>query len=163
MKVVTDASPLNYLVLINAEHTLPQLFGEVLVPAAVIEELSHVRAPTKVREWVSTPPTWLRVITTAGGLPDEKLGPGESAAIALAMDVAADALLIDERDGTGVARRLGMKTVGTLATLGMAAERGVVNLEESFTALRSTSFRATPSLLDALLALDRRRGEQRRS
>lgn len=97
------------------------------------------------------------------GLPDEKLGPGESAAIALAMDIAADALLIDERDGTGVARRLGIKTVGTLATLAMAAEKGVVNLNEAFTALRSPSFRATPSLLDALLALDRQRGEQSRS
>jgi len=163
MKVVTDASPLNYLVLINAEHVLPKLFGEVLVPAAVIEELTHVRTPTKVREWASAPPTWLRVMTTAGGLPDEKLGPGESAAIALAIDVAADALLIDERDGTGVARRLGIKTVGTLATLGMAAEKGAVNLEEAFNALRSTSFRATPSLLDALLTLDRQRGEQPRS
>jgi predicted nucleic acid-binding protein len=79
MKVVTDASPLNYLVLINAEHVLPKLFGEVLAPAAVIEELTHVRTPTKVREWASAPPTWLRVMTTAGGLPDEKLGPGESA------------------------------------------------------------------------------------
>jgi len=46
MKVVTDASPLNYLVLINAEHVLPRLFDEVLVPAAVIEELTHVRTPT---------------------------------------------------------------------------------------------------------------------
>jgi predicted nucleic acid-binding protein len=49
MKVVTDVSPLNYLVLINAEHVLPKLFGEVLVSAAVIEELSHVRTPTIVR------------------------------------------------------------------------------------------------------------------
>ena len=78
-------------------------------------------------------------------------------------DVAADALLIDERDGTGVARRLGIKTVGTLATLVMAAEKGAVNLDEAFTALRSTSFRATPSLLGALLTLDKERGEQRRS
>ena len=163
MKVVTDASPLNYLVLINAEHVLPRLFGEVLVPAAVIEELTHVRTPTKVRDRVSAPPTWLRVTTTAGGFPDERLGPGESAAIAIAIDVAADALLIDERDGTGVARRLGIKTVGTLATLAMAAEIGAVNLEEAFHALRSTSFRATPSLLDALLTLDRQRGDQPRS
>lgn len=160
MKVVADASPLNYLVLINAEHVLPKLFGEVLVPAAVIQELTHVRTPTKVREWASAPPTWLRVMTTTGGLPDEQFGPGESAAIVLAIDVAADALLIDERDGTGVARRLGIKTGGTLATLAMAAERGLVNLEEAFAALRSTSFRVTPSLLDALLTLDRQRGDQ---
>jgi|APCry1669189034_1035192.scaffolds.fasta_scaffold228368_2 hypothetical protein len=30
MKVVTDASPLNYLVLINAEHVLPKLFGRAV-------------------------------------------------------------------------------------------------------------------------------------
>jgi hypothetical protein len=53
--------------------------------------------------------------------------------------------------------------VGTLATLAMAAEKGAVNLDEAFTALRSTSFRATPPLLDALLALDRQRGERPRS
>jgi predicted nucleic acid-binding protein len=67
MKVVADASPLNYLVLINAEHVLPKLFGEVLVPAAVIQELTHVRTPTKVREWASAPPTWLRGEKTGTG------------------------------------------------------------------------------------------------
>jgi predicted nucleic acid-binding protein len=152
VKVIADASPLKHLVLIDAEHVLPTLFGQVLVPAAVIEELTHVQTPAKVRDWASAPPPWLRVVATSVGLPDEKLGPGESAAIGMTFDMAADVLLIDERHGTGVARRLGIKTVGNLATLAMAAERGLVNLEEAFAALRSTSFRVTPSLLDALLA-----------
>lgn len=161
MKVVTDASPLNYLVLIEAEQVLSKLFSEVLVPREVIDELGHPQTPTKVREWVSTRPTWLHVKSTSSALPNEKLGPGESAAIAIALDINADALLIDERDGTAAARRLGIKTIGTLAVLAMAAEKGLLNLEAAFAALRDTSFRATPSLLDALLTLDRQRGKHR--
>ena len=36
---VSDTSPLNYLVLIEAVEVLPALFGRVVVPPAVIEEL----------------------------------------------------------------------------------------------------------------------------
>jgi len=157
MKVVTDASPLNYLVLIDAEHVLPELFREVLVPPEVVQELGHPRTPAKVCAWISTPPPWLRATLSSRGLPDEKLSPGESAAIALAIDAGADALLIDERDGTGAARRLGINTVGTLAVLVIAAEKGLLSLERAIAALRATSFRATPSLLNALLALDKQR------
>jgi len=159
MKVVTDASLLNYLVLIDAEHVLLTLFGEVIVPREVIDELNHLRTPAKVREWVSARPTWLRVKSTSSALPVGNLGLGESAAIAIALAESADALLIDERDGTTAARRLGIKTVGTLAVLAMAAEKGLLNLEAAFAALKDTSFRATPSLLDALLAVDRQRGK----
>jgi predicted nucleic acid-binding protein len=49
MTVVSDASPLHYLVLIKAEHVLAQLFSEVFVPPAVLRELSHERAPERVR------------------------------------------------------------------------------------------------------------------
>ncbi len=60
MTVVSDASPLHYLVLIKAEHVLAQLFSEVVVPPAVLRELSHERAPERVRHWASDPPQWLR-------------------------------------------------------------------------------------------------------
>ena len=49
MTVVSDVSPLHYLVLIKAEHVLAQLFSEVFVPPAVLRELSHERAPERVR------------------------------------------------------------------------------------------------------------------
>ena len=38
--VVSDATPLNYLVLINAVEVLPRLFSAVLIPPAVAAELS---------------------------------------------------------------------------------------------------------------------------
>jgi uncharacterized protein len=48
MIVVADASPLNYLIQIDSDNLLHELFGRVLVPAAVMEELGHPRAPVMV-------------------------------------------------------------------------------------------------------------------
>lgn len=41
MIVVSDTSPLNYLVLLDVVSVLPKLFGEVVVPPAVLTELAR--------------------------------------------------------------------------------------------------------------------------
>ena len=61
MIVVSDTSPLNYLILINCSDLLPALFGRVFTVPAVILELAHDRSPALVRAWASAPPTWLIV------------------------------------------------------------------------------------------------------
>ena len=43
MIVVSDTSPLNYLVLIEVDRLLPDLFGQVTAPPAVLAELQHSR------------------------------------------------------------------------------------------------------------------------
>jgi len=45
MIVVSDTSPLNYLVLIGADHVLPALFGQVVAPPAVLAELQRTKTP----------------------------------------------------------------------------------------------------------------------
>jgi predicted nucleic acid-binding protein len=160
MKGVADSSPLHYLVQIKAEDVLRQLFVELITPPEVIAELTHPRAPDAVRLWATDPPSWLRVVPVRGGVDDLGLGPGESAAIALAIETHADTLLIDERAGTNVAKRRGIRTTGTLAILAMAAERKLVSLPDAFAALRATSFRGPDALMSGLLELDRERGGQ---
>ena len=49
MIVVADTSPLNYLVQIQCDHVLPLLYGVVVVPLGVIEELSSDKAPSAVK------------------------------------------------------------------------------------------------------------------
>lgn len=49
MIVVSDTSPLNYLVLIGADDVLPALFGQVLAPPAVLDEMQHAKAPAQVQ------------------------------------------------------------------------------------------------------------------
>jgi len=157
MKVVSDTAPIHDLVLIGEHRVLPVLFGTLLVPAEVIRELAHRRSPSLVRDWVTTIPSWITVVDHAISLADPKLGPGESAAIAAAMDRADGLLLIDERYGTRVDRDLRLKTVGTVGILTAAAEKGPVSLRTSFDALRSTSFRGPEELMDELLRMDERR------
>ena len=56
MIVIADTTPLNYLVVIEHSHLLPQLYGRVLIPRAVFEELQQERTPAAVRAWASHPP-----------------------------------------------------------------------------------------------------------
>jgi predicted nucleic acid-binding protein len=56
MLVVSDTSPINYLVLLHQETLLPILYGRVVIPPAVHEELQRSSTPEVVRQWVSHPP-----------------------------------------------------------------------------------------------------------
>lgn len=52
--VVSNTSPLNYLVLIDQIELLPALYGRVLIPQSVAEELKAPETPEVVREWIAT-------------------------------------------------------------------------------------------------------------
>ncbi|MGE0392891.1 MAG: hypothetical protein AB7P67_04920 [Vicinamibacterales bacterium] len=93
MIVVADTGPLQYLILIEHVDVLPALYGRVIIPSAVMAELSHDRTPVPVQTWIAGKPEWLHVQTPARTVAtaDATLGPGESAAIALAEELSADA------------------------------------------------------------------------
>lgn len=61
MLVISDTSPLNYLVLISRQDILPSLFGKVLIPPAVWRELRAAATPPVVRQWMVKLPSWLEV------------------------------------------------------------------------------------------------------
>ncbi len=158
MIVVSDTSPLNYLVLIDAVHVLPQLYGEVIIPPAVRNELDDPRTPDPVRKWAQHPPNWLLLREPSRIDPSVKLDPGEREAISLAKELRADHLLIDERDGTRVAKAQGLRPLGTLAVLAQAAAFDLIDLRNTLNRLQSeTTFRVTQQLIDHLLASDQER------
>jgi predicted nucleic acid-binding protein len=49
--VVADATPLHYLILVDAVHVLPGLFEKVHIPIEIRKELTHAAAPRAVRNW----------------------------------------------------------------------------------------------------------------
>ena len=158
MIVISDTSPLNYLVLIGKDHILPILFGTVLTTPAVLDELKHTKAPPAVRAWAASPPDWLAIRSPAFYPPFHGLGPGESDAIALAQQIQADTVLIDERDGTLVARKLGLNVAGTLNILDLAAEKGLLLFHDAIKELRRTTFRMPETLIAAMLKHHEDRG-----
>ena len=59
MVVIVDTSALNYLILIGAESVLVDLYGEVIIPEAVLRELEHADTPIAVTQWMQNMPAWL--------------------------------------------------------------------------------------------------------
>jgi predicted nucleic acid-binding protein len=104
MIVVSDTSPLNYLVLIGQLQVLPVLFGRVIVPPAVMAELQHAGAPAVVRAWAASPPPWLEIRLPARMESLHGLGTGEAQAICLAQELGTATVLIDERRAATIAR-----------------------------------------------------------
>jgi predicted nucleic acid-binding protein len=151
MVVVSNTSPLNYLVLIGCDHVLPALFGGVLVPETVFNELDSEHAPPGVRRWVSRWPSWADV-RPGTSLPAalQSLDGGEAAAIALALTTGAHLVLLDERKGRRVAREHSLRVAGTLGILDSAAAGGLIQLPAALDALAKTSFRISPKLLQQL-------------
>jgi predicted nucleic acid-binding protein len=157
MVVIADSSPLNYLVLIDVIQILPELFGQVFIPAAVSRELQSAATPPKVAAWMSQSPNWLHM-EKAAPLDDEhleKLGAGEREAITLALASRSDALLlIDEGRGRREAKQRRIRFMGTLGVLDKAAAAGLIDLPSVIDRLLQTNFYVTPSLLKTLLVND---------
>ena len=59
--VVSNTTPLNYLVLIGAAELLPRLHTNIHIAREVSVELARTRAPLVVRDWIATPPSWLKI------------------------------------------------------------------------------------------------------
>jgi predicted nucleic acid-binding protein len=161
MIVVSDTSPINYLLLIGLIEILPQLYGQVIIPDAVYAELRNPGAPEPVNKWVSNLPDWVEVHTAANPDPTLQLGAGEREAITLALALKADALLMDERKGRREALARGLAVAGTLNILEAAGERGQIDLPEAISRLQQTSFRASPGLIREVLKRDAEREEKK--
>jgi len=150
MIVVADTSPLNYLILIGQIDVLQKIYGEVLIPPAVLTEMISPRAPEIVRAWIGNLPLWIEIRTpNHWQIPSNpKLGLGELEAIALIQTGGpGSVLLIDERAGRQEAARLRIKVTGTLGILQEAARLGLLNLKSAIEDLRVTNFNATDSFL----------------
>jgi predicted nucleic acid-binding protein len=153
MIVVADTSPINYLILIGEIDVLASLYGRVIIPLAVHEELTRSRAPAAVRSWIANRPSWIEVQSPSAG-PDSslaRLDAGERQAIALAQELSADQLIVDELLGRREAERRGISVIGTIGVLREAAENGLLDLRKAVERLSQTSFHISPAILAALL------------
>jgi predicted nucleic acid-binding protein len=161
--VIADTSPLNYLILIGEIEILRRLYGNVLLPPEVLAELTETSAPRAVLDWIQSRPEWLdvRPVRRHG---DERelqhLGPGERAAILLALEEPEVLLLVDDAAARAEADRRRIPSTGTLGILRTAAVLGLLDLPTALSRLAVTNFRVSRSLIDELLSEDSaRRGQ----
>lgn len=130
---------------------LPALFGHVIIPNEVATEMAHPKAPEVVRRFIAAFPTWLSVRSPVQPINFPTLDPGESAAIALALELKSP-LMIDERDGREVARSHGLEIIGAIGVLERAADMGLISdLSTVYSQIRTLRFHIAESILEESL------------
>jgi predicted nucleic acid-binding protein len=158
--VISDTSAITNLAAIQHLHLLPHLYSQVTVPEAVYRELADIDPPVpgtleaQSADWLQVRP--VTNFTVVARLRNEgRLDPGESEAIALAMELNADLLLIDERRGRAEADQLGLRIIGLLGILVEAKRRNLIAaVKPLIDAMIATSeFRVSPVLYKQILEM----------
>ena len=155
--VVSDTSPLHYLILCNTVDVLPRLFRQVVIPPTVFREMQQPNTPLLVRQWASALPSWVAVQTPKVLTLPLDIDAGEMEAICLAQEIHAAAVLMDDRAGRNAAKQCGLAVIGTIGLLEQAAIRGLIELPTVLARLRQTNARLDPELIQAALARDQAR------
>jgi predicted nucleic acid-binding protein len=164
MKVISDTTPINPLVLIGCAELLPALYQRIVIPKAVSKELEAVGPSNPAGVWLASSPSWLecRPVAIPSDLALSALDIGEQEAMALARELKGDLILMDDRHGRREAERHHLRVAGTLGVLAEAASRELINLPQTIEKLRQANFQVSPQLLEALLSADRSRPQCRR-
>ncbi len=152
--VVADTGPINYLIQIGCIEVLASLADSTVLPGAVHAELSHPAAPDSVRAWAQKLPGWVVVKNAVGHVEAPDISATDREAIALARELHAKALLMDDQQARRCATTLGVPTMGTVGILEAAAARGLVDLQTALSALRETSCYLSEAVIENALARD---------
>jgi hypothetical protein len=127
MIVVSDTSPILSLALIGRLDLLHDLYGSIVIPEAVRQEImatdqSGAREVSQA-DWIITRPIDPDVSLK---LLQREVDRGEAEAIGLALQLKAAVLLIDERKARGLAQYLELNIVGLLDVLHEAKQRQLI-------------------------------------
>lgn len=126
MIVVCDASPVIALAAIGRLELLPALYGEVVLPHAVRDEITA--DPQGEALLADAPWMLFRAATDRAAVArlEVEVDRGEAEAIALAVELAADLVVVDDRRGRIVASGRGLAVIGVVGVILEARHRGLV-------------------------------------
>jgi predicted nucleic acid-binding protein len=156
MSIVSNASPLISLARLGQLKIFPRLYGDLMIPEAVWQEVVLAGAgqpgaeEIETASWIQVQPATNRELVQALR---QDLDAGEAEAIALALEVGAEFLLMDERLGREVAQHLGVRCVGLIGVLIEAKHKGLIgDIRPLLDALRDVAgFRISESLYQRVL------------
>ncbi|MCD6488284.1 MAG: DUF3368 domain-containing protein [Desulfurococcales archaeon] len=149
MKVIVDTSALIALFGIDRFDLLRKLFTLVLVPRAVAEEYGELL------------PEWIKVLDVKNKqlvqVLLEYVHRGEAEAITLAIETNADILILDDKKARSIARRLGLKIIGTMGILVLAKKQKLIDdIETEINRLLQTSFYLSRDVITKALEISRK-------
>lgn len=154
MLIISDTTPIISLIKADKLYLLEKMFGNVIIPKAVYDELTvnekYGKEIAELKEAIfikvgkvenNTSVNILRNVTG--------LDAGESEAIVMAEENDADLLLMDEHKGRQVAKKLGIRITGTIGILLQAFDEGMLSREDivnSIVVLKESNIRISDNL-----------------
>lgn len=153
--VVSDASPLLNLALIDRLTLLESQFSSLTVPTQVWDELVAGEAGVDALRELRDTGFLTLVEVERSNLFTEifyELDLGETAAICHAIEYDADLILLDEKDGRRVARRHNLTITGVIGILLRGANDGEIELRTELDALREAGFWISETLYTKVLS-----------
>lgn len=157
MNVVVNSSPLIFLVRLEFLEEFTQSFANIYLPQWVSNEISvkHDDVHTEVKKYIAShhmetkQPTLRSLVNRL----HQHLGKGESEAIALAVELQADCILLDDSAARKEAARLGLNVKGTLGVIRKLQAQGALNvgdLGEFYQKLVEIRFRIKRNIFDEI-------------
>lgn len=153
---IVNTAPLIFLSKLGRLELLRQGAETIFVPPTVLSELRSIPdvATAAVESVLGS---WLveRACTQTALLAvvRQSIDPGEAEVIALALELKADDVVLDDLDARRFARRSGLQSIGTFGLLLAAKENGLFNsLRDEIDKLREAGFRASDVLITTVLA-----------
>jgi uncharacterized protein len=130
MIVVCNTSPITNLAAIAKLDLLRSIYGEIIIPQAVYDELTGLLysvpggAEVQTHDWINVRPV---LEQSKVSIFRQDVDFGEAEAIVLALELSADRLLIDDAAGRAIALRECLQITGVLGILLIAKKRGLID------------------------------------
>jgi predicted nucleic acid-binding protein len=156
MTIVSNTSPITNLAGIGQLDLLHLLYGNITIPQSVYNEMAGISKTVPGTLEVQSL-SWIIAQSVIDSTQVEALrttlDQGEAEAIALALELNAELLIIDEKPGRAIAKQLGINIVGVLGVLLEAKRRGFITtvkpLMDQLT--NQLAFRVSQQLYEAVL------------
>jgi predicted nucleic acid-binding protein len=161
MQIVLNSSPLIFLAKLSYLNQFIEYPDDFYIPQSVAEEISAKSdsASQSIQTLISTGKLQVRtssLITLLNSL-NQRLGKGESEAIALGIELNADYVLLDDSTARREAKRLGLSIKGTLAVIKKINKDGKISIESLdslYQQIIEIEFRVKRSLFDQIFSED---------
>ena len=159
MIVVSDTTAVSNLVQIGHLELLKKIYSRIIIPKGVHDELLVLdKFEIPIQEILKS--DWIEVRKVESEVLLKKfsteLDLGEAEAIALAIELNAEYLLIDEKLGRRIAKENHIPIIGTLGILLKGRELGLIkNMRGQMDDLRKIGFWISDGLYDKILDLEK--------
>lgn len=142
--IISDTSCLIALDRINNLHILRETFDNVITTKEIEEEFGR-----KLPDWIQIQK--VRDENKKSEL-ERIVDKGEASAIALALETQNCILIIDEKKGRELARKLKVQIIGTLKAILLAKQKGVIpSVKPLIDQLMKTNFRLDKKVITEIL------------